>query len=54
MNNTLHTFTCAMITLTCGIMNFVLDNPAAGWILLGLTIIILALGWIEYKKEKRR
>lgn len=46
-----HTFTCGMITLTAAVMDFIFDNPIAGWILLGLTAVIFTLGIFMYKRE---
>ena len=43
-----------MITLTGSVMDFAFDNPVAGWILLGLSAIILAIAYIAYRKEHKR
>ena len=53
MSNSAHAFTCGMITLTMAVMDFVFDNPIAGWILLGLTVIIFTLAYFTYKNEKQ-
>ena len=47
-------FANGMITLTGAIMNFMFDNPVAGWILLGLTAVAFTIGIILYKKEKQK
>ncbi len=42
-----------MITLTSAVMDFVFDNPIAGWILLGVTVIIFTLSYFTYKNEHK-
>lgn len=54
MDNTLiATFLNSLIILTGSIMNFILDNPKAGWVLLGLFGFTCMLGIILYKKYKK-
>ena len=43
----------SLIILTGAIMNFIFDNPIAGWILLGLFGFTCALGIILHKKYKK-
>lgn len=52
MSNSAHTFTCVMITLTGALLNFVFDDPISGWVLIGVTAVILLISAIFYKKEK--
>jgi len=54
MTYSAHSFTCGMITLTGSVMDFVFDNPVAGWILLGLAAIIFDIAYIAYRKEHKR
>ena len=53
MKYSTHSFTCGMITLTAAVMDFVFDNPIAGWILLGVTVIIFTLAYFTYKNEHK-
>lgn len=53
MKDSTHSFTCGMITLTASLTYFVFDNPIAGWILLGVTVIIFTLAYFTYKNEKK-
>ena len=43
----------SLIILTGAIMNFIFDNPIAGWILLGLFGFACVIGIILYKKCKK-
>ena len=53
MKYSTHSFICGMITLTAAVMDFVFDNPIAGLILLGVTVIIFTLAYFTYKNEKK-
>lgn len=46
-------FLNSLIILTGAIMNFIFDNPIAGWILLGLFGFTCVLGIILHKKYKK-
>ena len=46
-------FTNNLILLTGAIMNFIFDNPIAGWILLGAFGFTCVIGIILYKKFKK-
>ena len=46
-------FSNSLIILTGAIMNFIFDNPIAGWILLGVFGFTCMLGIILYKKYKK-
>lgn len=42
-----------MITLTAAVMDFIFNNPIAGWIVLGLAAMIFTLGIFQYKQESK-
>lgn len=46
-------FSNSLIFLTGAILNFVFNNPIAGWILLGLFGFTCVLGIILHKKYKK-
>lgn len=46
-------FSNSLIILTGAILNFIFDNPPAGWILLGLFGYTVVLGIILYRKYKK-
>ena len=46
-------FSNSLIILTGAILNFIFDNPIAGWILTGLFVLTVILGIILYRKCKK-
>jgi len=54
MDNTVITMLSnSLIILTGAIMNFIFDNPIAGWILLGLFGFTCIFGIILHKRYKK-
>lgn len=54
-NTVIVTFLNSLIILTGAIMNFILDNPKAGWVLLGsfgFTCVLAIILHKKYKKDK--
>ena len=52
-NTVIAMFSNSLIILTGAILNFIFDNPIAGWILLSLFGFTCVLGIILYKKYKK-
>ena len=52
MNENVHIINCLAIMLVAAIMNFVNDNPIAGWILLGCMVVSVVFALILDKKIK--
>ena len=53
MNISTTILTNAMIILTGAIVNFILNNPVAGWALSGCFIVVLIILFILHRKEKK-
>ena len=53
MKNSTHIFICAGIVFVIGLVDFVVDNVIAGWIVTGLGVIDLICGFLALRNEKK-
>lgn len=53
MRESTYIFVNGSIILTGALLNFVFNNPVAGWCLLGCTAISAAIGFFVRKHENR-
>lgn len=54
MKNSTHIFICSLITLTGGIIDFVVGIPIGGWALIITAAIEVVLGLLTLKNEKNK
>ena len=54
MKNSTHIFVCSLITLTGGLIDFVVGIPIGGWALIITAAIEVVLGLLTLKNEKKQ